>query len=108
LGGTPAGGPFLTDREHPEYKVLGQLNPPVRVFTIMRNRVHDGVLSVHDQRNTQLGLGAHRAWKSSVNGRGPWWNAGASHMTHAVPPKLLARMGLISLVDLHQRLQLST
>ncbi|MHB8254714.1 MAG: hypothetical protein ACYDEV_13680 [Acidiferrobacter sp.] len=53
LGGTPAGGPFLTDREHPEYKVLGQLNPPVRVFTIMRNRVHDGVLSVHDQRNTQ-------------------------------------------------------
>ena len=55
-----------------------------------------------------LGLDAQRAWKSSVNGRGPWCNAGGSHMTHALPPKLFASMGLVSLVDLHQRLQRST
>jgi RNA-directed DNA polymerase len=55
-----------------------------------------------------LGLDAHRAWKSSVNGRGPWWNAGASHMTHALPPKYFANLGLVSLVEVHQRLQCST
>ena len=54
-----------------------------------------------------LGLDAHRAWKSSVNGRGPWWNAGALHMRHALPPKYFASMGLVSLVDIHQRLQRS-
>ena len=55
----------------------------------------------------QLGpvLDAHRARKSSVNGRGPWWNAGAKHMVAAMPPKHLANMGLVSLVDIHQRLQ---
>ena len=52
-----------------------------------------------------LGLDAHRAWKSSVNGRGPWWNAGAKHMVGAMPPKRLANMGLVSLVALHQQLQ---
>ena len=61
-----------------------------------------------ESRLRALGIDAHRAWKSSVNGRGPWWNAGASHMTHAMPPKFFARMGLVSLVDLHQRLQRST
>lgn len=52
-----------------------------------------------------LGLDAHRAWKSSVNGRGPWWNAGAKHMVAALPPKHLANMGLVSLVDIHRQLQ---
>ena len=52
-----------------------------------------------------LGLDAHRAWKSGVNGRGPWGNAGAKHMVAAMPPKYLANMGLVSLVDIHQRLQ---
>jgi RNA-directed DNA polymerase len=60
-----------------------------------------------ESRLRALGLDARRAWKSSVNGRGPWWNAGASHMTHALPPKYFARMGLVSLVDTHQRLQCS-
>ena len=55
-----------------------------------------------------LGLDAHRAWKSSVNGRRPWWNAGASHMTHAMPPKLFASMGLVSLLGIHKRLQCPT
>ena len=60
-----------------------------------------------ESRLRALGLDAHRAWKSSVNGRGPWWNAGASHMTHALPPKYFASMRLDSLVDIHQRLQRS-
>lgn len=60
-----------------------------------------------ESRLRALGLDAHRAWKSSVNGRGPWWNAGALHMRHALPPKHFACMGLISLVDIHQRLQCS-
>jgi RNA-directed DNA polymerase len=60
-----------------------------------------------ESRLRALGLDAHRAWKSSVNGRGPWWNAGASHMTHALSPKYFASMGLVSLVDTHQRLQRS-
>lgn len=60
-----------------------------------------------ESRLRALGLDAFRAWKSSVNGRGPWWNAGASHMTHALPPKHFANMGLVSLGDIHQRLQRS-
>jgi len=31
------------------------------------------------------GLGKERAFKSATNGRGPWWNAGASHMNEAFP-----------------------
>ncbi len=61
-----------------------------------------------EARLRALGLDAQRAWKSSVNGRGPWWNAGALHMRHALPPKYFASLGLVSLVDVHQRLQCST
>lgn len=53
------------------------------------------------------GLDAQRAWKSSVNGRGPWWNAGAKHMIAALPPKYFTRLGLVSLVATHQHLQRS-
>jgi RNA-directed DNA polymerase len=52
-----------------------------------------------------LGLDAERAWRSAVNGRGPWWNAGASHMYLALPVAYFTRMGLISLLDLQRRLQ---
>ena len=31
----------------------------------------------------QRGLDPQRAWKSSMNGRGAWWNAGALHMRQA-------------------------
>jgi group II intron reverse transcriptase/maturase len=55
-----------------------------------------------------LGLDAQRAWKSSVNGRGPWWNAGARHMIAAMPPRLFKQLGLVSLVATHQHLQRST
>jgi len=54
-----------------------------------------------------LGLDAQRAWKSSVNGRGPWWNAGAKHMIAALPPKFFTQLGLVSLVVTHQQLQRS-
>jgi RNA-directed DNA polymerase len=46
-----------------------------------------------------LGLDEERAGKSSVNGRGAWWNSGASHMNAAVPRKAFERMGLLSVHD---------
>jgi RNA-directed DNA polymerase len=52
------------------------------------------------------GISEARAWKSSVNGRGPWWNSGASHMNEAYPKKYFENIRLISLQDLlrqHQR-----
>jgi len=51
-----------------------------------------------------LGLDRHRAKKSALNGRGPWWNAGASHMYHAVPTRYLRSAGLLSLTEEHRRL----
>jgi RNA-directed DNA polymerase len=52
-----------------------------------------------------LGLAAERAWCSAVNGHGPWWNAGASHMNHAIPAAYFTRLGLVSLLREQQRLQ---
>jgi RNA-directed DNA polymerase len=40
-----------------------------------------------------------RALKSAMNGRGAWWNAGASHMNEAFPKSYFDRCGLISLLD---------
>jgi RNA-directed DNA polymerase len=51
------------------------------------------------------GLSRERAWCSATNGRGAWWNAGASHMNHAFPKSFFDRMGLVSLVDTHRRFQ---
>lgn len=56
------------------------------------------------QKLRQLGLDVDRAWRSAVNGRGPWWNAGASHMNHALPTAYFTRLGLASLVLTHRRL----
>ena len=53
----------------------------------------------------QLGLDPDRARVSAYNGRGPWWNAGASHMNQAVPTSTLRRMGLVSFLDEHRRLE---
>ena len=50
------------------------------------------------------GLEEVRAWRSAYNGRGPWWNAGASHMNEAFPKALFDRLGLVSLYDQVQRL----
>lgn len=51
------------------------------------------------------GMEKTRAVTSAYNGRGPWWNAGASHMNSAVPVKWLTQQGLISLLEEHRRLQ---
>jgi len=50
------------------------------------------------------GLDQERARLAAGNGRGPWWNAGASHMNRAVPTSFLHRLGLVSLLQEHQRL----
>jgi len=57
------------------------------------------------KRLTALGIDRTRAVKSAGNGRGPWWNAGASHMNQAVPTMRFRRLGLISLLEEHQRLE---
>lgn len=51
----------------------------------------------------RLGLAEVRAWTSATNGRGPWWNAGASHLNHALPKKLFDRLGLVSLMGQYHR-----
>jgi RNA-directed DNA polymerase len=43
------------------------------------------------------GLEEERAWRSAKNQRGPWWNAGASHMNQAYPKSYFEKLGLISL-----------
>ena len=53
----------------------------------------------------QRGLDEVRAWESATNGRGPWWNAGASHMHAAFPKSYFDRCALLSLRDQQLRLQ---
>ena len=50
------------------------------------------------------GLDEARARASAFNGHGPWWNAGASHMHAAIPTAVLRHLGLLSLLEEHQRL----
>jgi len=45
------------------------------------------------------GLAKDRAWQSASNGRGPWWNAGASHMNEAYKLTDFRRMGLFCTMD---------
>lgn len=52
----------------------------------------------------RLGLDEARACKSAFNGRGPWWNSGASHLNQALPKKLWDRLGLVSILDTINRL----
>jgi RNA-directed DNA polymerase len=40
-----------------------------------------------------LGLDRESARKSACNGRGPWWNAGASHLNAALPTSTLPQTG---------------
>ena len=61
-------------------------------------------------RNRKLqarGLDEARAYKSASNGRGPWWNSGASHMNVACPKSYFDALGLVSLLDTRQRFQLA-
>jgi RNA-directed DNA polymerase len=52
-----------------------------------------------------LGLDVERARRSAMNGRGPWWNAGASHLHLTLPAAYFTRLGLLSLLREQQRLQ---
>lgn len=54
------------------------------------------------------GFDHERARRSAYNGRGPWWNAGASHMNQAYPTTAFRRLGLLSFLDEHQRLKFAT
>lgn len=47
----------------------------------------------------QRGLGEERSWRSACNGRGPWWNSGASHMNEAFKKRYFDGIGLYSLMD---------
>jgi RNA-directed DNA polymerase len=47
----------------------------------------------------QRGLDKVQARKSAMNGRGPWWNAGAAHMHAAFPKSYFDRCGLLSLLE---------
>ena len=49
------------------------------------------------------GLDEGRAWTSATNGRGPWWNGGASHMHQAYPKSWFDQLGLVSLLDTQRR-----
>jgi len=46
-----------------------------------------------------LGIPEERAARSAFNGRGPWYNSGASHMNHALRKKFFADLGLLSVLD---------
>jgi RNA-directed DNA polymerase len=56
------------------------------------------------KRMMQRGIAEERAWRSASNGRGPWWNAGASHMNDAFRAAFFASLGLPSLLMEHRRL----
>jgi group II intron reverse transcriptase/maturase len=55
----------------------------------------------------QRGLAQAQALKSAMNGRGPWWNAGAAHMHAAFPKSYFDRCGLLSLLKQRRRFQLA-
>jgi len=50
------------------------------------------------KRMIQQGLDKQRAWESATNGRGSWWNAGASHMNLAYPIAYFSKLGLVNLM----------
>jgi hypothetical protein len=106
--------------------VIEQLNPVLRGWTAyFRLTEQKGVLEDLDswlrhklrtllwrhwkrnhtraQRLMRDGLSERRAWLSATNGRGPWWNGGASHMHAAYPKSWFDHMGLVSLLDTQRR-----
>jgi len=107
-------------------RVIEELNPLLRGWvTYFRLNQQYGVLEEFDQwirrklrvllwrqwkrahtraRNLmRRGIDKMRAWQSATNGRGPWWNGGASHMNQAYPKCWFDQMGLISLLDTQWR-----
>lgn len=53
------------------------------------------------------GISNERALKSAQNGRGAWWNSGASHMNEAYPKRYFESIGLVALVDRQRQCQLT-
>jgi RNA-directed DNA polymerase len=51
------------------------------------------------QRLLRLGFTPEKARVCAWNGRGPWWNAGSSHMNAALPAAYFRRLGLVSLLQ---------
>jgi len=51
----------------------------------------------------KLGLPEERAVRSAFNQRGPWFNAGASHMNQALPKRYFDQFGLISMLQTLRR-----
>ena len=53
----------------------------------------------------RAGLDEARSWQSATNGRGPWWNSGASHMNQAYRKSRFDQLGLVSILETVIRLQ---
>lgn len=47
----------------------------------------------------KFGIAEERAGRSAFNGRGPWFNSGASHMNLALPKKFFDKLGLLSTLE---------
>lgn len=60
------------------------------------------------KRMMQLGLAEAHAFCSAFNGRGPWWNAGASHMNLACPTSYFSKAGLFSYMEQFHRFKHSS
>ena len=97
-------GPVL--RGWANYVSLVDVKRPLEVLDQWIRRRLRGVIwrqwkrpSTRRRKLLALGLDEYRAWKSAGNGRGPWWNAGASHMNQALPNKWFDQLGLISVLD---------
>jgi RNA-directed DNA polymerase len=60
------------------------------------------------RRLVEAGISPERARASAGNGRGPWWNAGASHMHAAFRVVYFEKLGLLSLQKELARLNLMT
>jgi hypothetical protein len=76
---------------------LGAIGPMDKAKTALH---HLEAIEEGDARAKALirrGLDKERAWRSAKNQRGPWWNAGASHMNQAYPKSYFEKLGLISL-----------
>jgi RNA-directed DNA polymerase len=58
------------------------------------------------QRLQSRGLDKERSLKSANNGRGAWWNSGASHMNKAYPKQYFDMLKLVSLLDKRKKFEL--
>lgn len=56
----------------------------------------------------ERGVNSAKAHAGAMNSRGPWWNAGSTHMNLALPNDALTKMGLVSFLAEHQRLARAT